>query len=150
MKGKCCTFAGHSNAPESVKSELIKAVYDLIEKENVTTFYVGSHGNFDGMSASAVRKAKRHFRDKNIKLILVVPKMNSTITNQREYYESMYDELLIPAESDAAHYKAMITVRNRWMVDNSDFIITYIRREYGGAFTTYKYAQKKEISVINL
>lgn len=150
MQNKCCTFAGHSNAPDSVKPELLKTISDLIEKENVTTFYVGSHGNFDGMSAGAVREIKRQYRDKNIKLVLVVPKMNSTITNQRDYYESMYDELIIPAESDAAHYKAMITVRNRWMVDNSDFIITYIRREHGGAFTTYKYTQKKEISVINL
>ena len=74
--------------------------------------------------------------------------MNTTIKNNRDYFEDMYDEVIIPAESEAAHYKAMITVRNRWMVDNSDFIITYIRREHDGAFTTFKYAQKNEISII--
>ena len=49
-----------------VNPELIKAVSDLVEKENVTTFYVGSHGNFDGMSASAVREVKRQLKDKKI------------------------------------------------------------------------------------
>ena len=145
---KCCTFAGHSNAPDTLKNELIAAVTDLIDNKGVTTFYVGNHGRFDAMSASAVRTVKQSRKD--IKLILVVPKMNSTIENHKNYYTDMYDEVLIPAESDAAYYKAMITVRNKWLIDNSDYIITYIRRDHGGAYNTYKYAKKKKIEFINL
>jgi uncharacterized phage-like protein YoqJ len=148
MSNKSCTFAGHSTAPDTLKSELVAAVTDLIENKGVTTFYVGNHGRFDALSASAVRAVKQNYKD--IRLILVVPKMSSTIDNNKDYYADMYDEILIPAESDAAHYKAMITVRNRWMVDNSDYIITYIRREYGGAYNTYKYAKKQNISIIAL
>ncbi len=148
MSNKSCTFAGHSTAPDTLKSELVAAVTDLIENKGVTTFYVGNHGRFDALSASAVRAVKQNYKD--IRLILVVPKMSSTIDNNKDYYSDMYDEILIPAESDAAHYKAMITVRNRWMVDNSDYIITYIRREYGGAYNTYKYAKKQNISIIAL
>lgn len=148
MSNKSCTFAGHSTAPETLKNELIAAVTDLIENQGVTTFYVGNHGRFDSLSASAVRAVKQSHKD--IRLILVVPKMSSTIDNNKDYYSDMYDEILIPAESDAAHYKAMITVRNRWMVDNSDYIITYIRREHGGAYNTYKYAKKQNISIISL
>ena len=148
MSNKSCTFAGHSTAPDTLKSELIAAVTDLIKNKSVTTFYVGNHGRFDALSASAVRAVKQSYKD--ICLILVVPKMSSNIENNEEYYSDMYDEILIPAESDAAHYKAMITVRNRWMVDNSDYIITYIRREHGGAYNTYKYAKKQNISIISL
>ncbi len=145
---KCCTFAGHSTAPDTLKSELITVVTDLVDNKGVSTFYVGNHGRFDAMSASAVRTVKQSHKD--VKLILVVPKMNSTIENHKDYYADMYDELLIPAESDAAHYKAMITVRNKWMVENSDYIITYIRREHGGAYNTYKYAEKENIEIIYL
>lgn len=150
MDKKYCTFAGHSIISDDIEDCLFQAVCDLIENKSVTAFYVGNHGNFDGMSAGAVRRAKRKYNDKNIKLILVYPKLNTTLSNNKEYYEDMYDDVLIPAESDAAHYKAMITVRNRWMVDNSDYIITYIRREHGGAYTTYKYAKRKDIEIIEL
>lgn len=120
----------------------------MIENKGVTTFYVGNHGRFDALSAGAVRAVKRSH--KAVRLVLVVPKMNGSIEKNKDYYSAMYDEILIPAESDAAHYKAMITVRNRWMVDNSDYIITYIRKEHGGAYNTYKYSQTKRIKIIRL
>ena len=53
---KCCTFAGHSTAPDALKSELIAAVTDLIYNKGVTTFYVGNHGKFDALSAGTVRR----------------------------------------------------------------------------------------------
>ncbi|MBQ6265445.1 MAG: DUF1273 domain-containing protein [Clostridia bacterium] len=145
---KCCTFAGYSTTADTLKSELIVAVTDLIDNKGVSTFYVGNHGRFDALSASAFRTVKQN-RNEN-KLILVVPKMRTTLENNKEYFADMYDEVLIPAELDAAHYKAMITVRNRWMVDSSDYIITYIRKEHGGVYNTYKYAEKKDTEIIEL
>ncbi len=145
---KCCTFAGHGNAPDTLKSELITVVTNLVVNKGVNTFYIGNHGRFDALSASAVRMVKQNH--KYVKLILVLPKMSLTIEKNKEYYSDMYDEVIIPAESDAAHYKAMITVRNKWMVDNSDYIITYIRKDIGGAHSTLKYAEKKNIIVVNL
>ena len=144
---KCCTFAGHRTAPDTLKNELIKSVADLVE-QGVTTFYVGNNGNFDALSASAVRAVKQQHKD--IRLILVLPKMTSSVQNHRDYYSYMYDEILIPTQSDEAHFKAMITLRNKWMVDNSDYIITYIRKEIGGAYNTFRYAKTKSIRIIEI
>ena len=36
------------------------------------------------------------------------------------------------------------------MVDNADFILSYVFREFGGAFETVKYAQRQNKIVINL
>lgn len=49
-----------------------------------------------------------------------------------------------------AHPKAAIGMRNRLMVDKSDFVIGCIYRDYGGAYTALKYAekQKKQIFMI--
>ena len=47
--------------------------------------------------------------------------------------------------------KSAITKRNRWMVENSDFIVTYVCRDFGGAYSAKKYALKigKKIFEIN-
>lgn len=49
-----------------------------------------------------------------------------------------------------AHYKAAISKRNRWMVDQVDCLISYIICQYGGAYQTYRYAQRKSIPIINV
>lgn len=38
-----CTFFGHRECPESVKSKLLDAIKDLI-KRGADTFYVGNNG----------------------------------------------------------------------------------------------------------
>lgn len=150
MEKKCCTFAGHRTAPYSVENELMPVLCDLIENKGVTAFYVGNHGAFDRICAGAVRELKGNYKDRKIELILVLPKMNTTVNRQGEYFKDGYDDVLIPAESDEAHYKAAITVRNKWMVSHSDYIITYLRREHGGAYTTVQYAKKQAIEIIAL
>ncbi len=49
MNNKICCFAGHANIlnKDEVKIKLKKEIIDLIEKENVTTFYSGGKGRFD-------------------------------------------------------------------------------------------------------
>lgn len=37
-----CTFFGYSDAPETVKPALKTAIIELMDKENVTEFYVGN------------------------------------------------------------------------------------------------------------
>ena len=40
--------------------------------------------------------------------------------------------------------------RNQYMVDNSDIVIAYIRRDVGGAFKTFSYAKSKNKQIILL
>ena len=40
-----CTFIGHTDFSESNFELIYDTVKYLIEEENVTTFYVGTHGN---------------------------------------------------------------------------------------------------------
>lgn len=55
-----------------------------------------------------------------------------------------------PAEVEAAPYKLAIPVRNRYMVKNADYIISYIYREYGGAYEAVIQAKIYKKVVINL
>ena len=43
-----------------------------------------------------------------------------------------------------------IQVRNRHIVDRSDFVVFWVERKSGGAYQTMRYAQKAEKDMINL
>ena len=43
----------------------------------------------------------------------------------------------------------VILKRNFWMVDKSEYVISYVYREFGGAYKTLKYAQKTGKNIIS-
>jgi hypothetical protein len=67
-----------------------------------------------------------------------------------EYYEKYYDHIIVPESVYGVHPKVAITLKNRWMVEQSDLVIAYIERDKGGAYKAIKYAEKRNKKVINL
>jgi len=149
MKTTTCTFIGHSKL-WGKKAELEPLIYEklkeLISTSKVNTFYCGGMGDFDLLCASVVRRMKR---DYDVKLVLVIPYMTKEINENGEYYYHQYDDIIRPEELMGVHYKAAITRRNRWMVDNSAYAICYVNDKNGGAYKTLTYAKKQDISIIN-
>ena len=76
--------------------------------------------------------------------------MQQKLNEYKEYYETSFDDILIPAELVEIHYKRAIPARNRWLVDNSDYLIAMVWRDFGGAYTTLRYAQKQGKKIILL
>ena len=128
-----CTFAGHRNLFLPDADRKIETV-----------------GEFDSKCASAVRAAKHRHHDKEIRLILVLPYMSNRLNTDRNYYESSFDDVMIPIELADIHPKAAIHKRNRWMVDRSDVLLACVHRDFGGAYETVQYAMRKGVPVLNL
>ena len=148
---KVCTFAGHREVYQSgIGDRLESEIEKLLQMDHEFLFLTGGMGQFDGMGAGAVRAAKRRHPEKSITLALVQPYLSNRLNADKEYYESRYDRIIIPEELDAVHYKAAIGLRNRWMVDQADTVIAYVYRDFGGAWTTVRYAQRQGKTVINL
>lgn len=146
-----CTFAGHKEVYQlKIDEEIENAIDNLLQTDSEIIFYTGGMGDFDNKCASAVRAAKRKYPDKKIRLALVLPYMSNRLNTDKDYYQYYYDEIIIPAELAGVHYKAAITMRNRWLVDRVDCVIAYVYRDYGGALETVKYAQKQGKPIINL
>ena len=40
--------------------------------------------------------------------------------------------------------------RNKWLAENCDMMIVYIKRDYGGAYKCYKYAQELGVPIMNI
>lgn len=145
------TFSGHREVYQpDVGTRLAAEIEKLLQTDSKFLFLTGGMGQFDGMGADAVRAAKRRYPEKRITLALVPPYFSNRLNTDKEYYQSCYDQIILPAELTAVHYKAAIGRRNRWMVDRADVVIAYICRDFGGALATVKYAQRKGKPIINL
>ena len=136
----CCTFAGHRHIP-APRSSVDEVIETILQTDQEFIFYSGGMGEFDTQCEAAVRRAKHRHPDLNIQLTLVLPYMSNRLNTYKTYYEEMYDGIVIPEELLGVHPKAAITMRNRWMVDASDCVIACVRRNFGGAYETAKYAR---------
>ena len=147
-----CTFAGHSFVySPAVKSRLNEEIEKYLSEVGEASFYVGGRGEFDSMAAAAVRAAKVRHKEKEIRLYLIEPYLHTSMNRDKEYYEERYDGIIIPQELIGVHPKAAIQKRNRWMVDQAELLISFVSRDFGGAFETLKYAKRvNTIRIINL
>ena len=141
MEGRICCGFGHRVMLMDIEKPLREVLERLVKEHGVTVFYTGGMGEFDALFARTVRVLKRDYP--SLRLVLVMPYLTRQVTTEKAWYESQYDDILIPAELVGIHPKAAITLRNRWMVDRSAFVVTALRRDYGGAAEAVRYAENR-------
>ncbi len=146
MKSTAVLF-GHRTILEDIEKPLFNAIENLI-KIGVAYFMVGNQGDFDKLSTKAVRILKKKYP--YIKLLLVLPYFTNKLNQDRSFYETIYDDIIIPDVLAGLHYKKSIIERNKWMIDNSNYLIAYSRKDYGGAYTALQYAKKNNKFIILL
>ena len=142
------SFIGHReiNRFFYVEEQVKQIVERLIKTKEYVEFYVGRNGEFDLMVASVIKRAQRDYDYSNSSLILVLA---YPIANMEDM-ENYYDEVWYPQELYHVHYKAAITKRNEWFVNNSDLLVAYVTKEYGGAYECLQKARKTGIEIIHL
>lgn len=147
----CCTFAGHRDLflPDAER-KILKALDSILESDDEFVFYTGGMGEFDSKCASAVRMVRHRFQEKRLRLVLVLPYMTNRVNTDKNYFETEYDDVMIPMDLADLYPKAAIRKRNRWMVDQSDILLACVYRDFGGAYDTMQYALRKGVRVFNL
>lgn len=144
MKEIVCSFCGHRDCDSGLREQIRAEIKDIIASDGVTVFYSGGMGEFDRLCESVVREIQRS--NQNIKLYLIKPYFTQKLNTEKEYYSSLYDEIIIP-DFGNVHYKQAIIKRNKWIAERSDIILCYVIREYGGAYKTLQYALKMNKSI---
>ena len=76
--------------------------------------------------------------------------MTAEYRDHEEDYLNYYDDVELSQNAAGAHPKSAMQIRNREMVDRSDFVIFCVERNSGGAYQTMKYAMRQEKHIINL
>ena len=141
------SFFGHRTlySIRELENKVEDIALTLVRNHKFVEFYVGRNGDFDILVASAIKRVQHRMGEETCALILTLPYVVKDI----QYYEKFYGEVIVPVEGKQ-HFKAAITKRNEWMVDNSDLVITCVQNESGGAYKAMKYAQSKGVKVLNI
>ena len=150
---RCC-FSGHRLIPKqeyaAVQQRLRETVCRLIE-EGVTTFYAGGALGFDTMAALEVLDLKNEHP--HIQLILVLPcKDQSSRWNLTDV--TVYRSILARADKvmwqTEQYTSGCMQARNRYLVDNTDICVCYLKHSTGGTAYTVNYARKQGRSIYNV
>ncbi len=137
-----CTFFGHRDCPDSIRPLLVKQVEDLIENHDVTLFYVGYKGRFDAIVRNVLKD-----------LSIVYPEILYGVVVSSDIWDKHWEELdnaITPEGVEDVHPRYATEWINRWMLRNSDYVISYVTHPWGGAAKFVAQARRQKKTVINL
>ena len=140
---EACTFFGHRDCREEIKPRLREILVNLIEKNNVDMFYVGHQGQFDAYVHSELKKLKQEYPQINYAVVLAYMPGKQT-----EYDD--YSDTMLPEGIEAVHPRYAISWRNKWMLNQSDYVVTYITHTWGGAYQYSEKAKRQQKTVFNI
>lgn len=146
------SFFGHRyiDSFKTVENILKELIIRILREHEYVEFLVGRNGDFDQLVSSTIKRVKREYRGDNCSHVLVLPYNSAEVQDNEDSFSEYYDEIEICPESHAAHFKAAIQIRNRYMVDRSDLVICFVERNSGGAYQTMQYALWCGKKVLNL
>ena len=140
-----CTFFGHRDCPSFIKPMLREVLIVLIENHSVDMFYVGQQGTFDGIVRSVLKE-----------LLVIYPHINYAVVLERmplkrdEFDTHDYSDTMLPEGIETVHPRFAISWRNKWMIKQSDYVVTYITRSWGGAAQFAELAEKQKKIIVSL
>ena len=137
MNDKTCFFIGNRHAPSNIKEQLAEVIEKHITEYGVTSFTVGHYGNFDSMVIGVLREVKKRHTD--IELYLLSP----YALTQKTEVPNGFDGTLYPDGLERVPLKVAIPQANRYMVQNSDYLIAY-SHYIGNTRNIVEYAQRLE------
>ena len=134
-----CTFFGHRDCSLDIVPILREKIIDLIENYGVLRFYVGNNGSFDKIVQSVLKEICSE--NKHVEFFVVLEKLprGEEITNS-----------IFPEKLALVHPKFAIDRRNHWMMEKSNFAITYVVRSFGGASKFQKLCKSRGLTVIEI
>ncbi|MBE6589277.1 MAG: hypothetical protein E7643_03785 [Ruminococcaceae bacterium] len=143
------SFCGHSKFHKTEEYE--KKILSFLEEKvgnNSADMYLGGYGDFDEFAYQCCKK----YQEKHplVSLVFVTPYLSVEYQrNHLEHQKERYDSILYP-ELESKPPRFAIIYRNRYMVDHADFVVAFVAHNWGGAYTTYKYAKRKNKPIYNL
>ena len=140
-----CTFFGHQNTPNSIRPKLKQTLEELIVKHDVSMFYVGNHGQFDALVKSVLQELKIVYPHIEYAVVLAyMPKL--------EQNDSSVDftDSFLPEGIETVYPRYAISWRNKWMLRQADYVVTYVTHSWGGAAQFEQLAKRQHKTVIKL
>lgn len=154
-KLKVACFSGHRRVPEDceeLKKRLRAAVIELIRR-GVVFFGAGGALGFDMLAEETVLELKEDYPQIRLVLVLPCPPEQQTLKwngEQRQRYHDILDRADKIRILSPKYTPRCMEERNRRLVNNSAYLICYLRETGGGTFNTVGYAEKVGLDIIRL
>ena len=136
------TFFGHKDTPKEIEPTLRTTLVDLIKNHGATEFYVGNNGNFDTMVRRQLENLSQTYPITYNVVLAYLPTKKSEYDN---YINTIYPEGI-----ETVPKRFAISYRNKWMIGQSDVVVTYVTHSFGGAAQFKEMAEKQGKTVIEL
>lgn len=142
------TFCGHANYHRSKEDEerIISFLQETVGDQSAD-ICLGEYGGFDCFAYDCCKKYKS--TQPHVSLVFVTPYLTPEYMRNRLQHQKRYDQILYPEIEDKPKRYAIV-YRNRYMVEKADFVIAYVSHDWGGAYTTYRYAKRMGKEILNL
>ncbi len=139
-----CTFFGHRDCPDSIRPVLREAILRLIQEENVDQFYVGHQGRFDRLALDLLQQMAAEYPHIRYQVVLAYLPVHQNGTSVLSPVNS-----LLPEGIESVPKRFAIAHRNRWLVQNTDYVIAYALYP-GGAAQFAGLAERRGKQVIRI
>ena len=136
------TFFGHKDTPKEIEPTLRATLVDLIENHGVTEFYVGNNGNFDTM-------VRRQLEDLSNTYSITYNVVLAYLPAKKSEYDD-YTNTILPEGIETVHKRFAISWRNKWMIQQSDVVVTYVTQNFGGAAQFKEMAERRSKYVVEV
>lgn len=133
-----CTFFGHKDTPKEIEPTLRSTLIDLIENKNVNAFYVGNNGNFDTM-------VRHQLEDLSLTYPIAYSIVLAYLPTENNLTNTIYPEGL-----ETVPKRFAISWRNKWMIQQSDVVVTYVTHNFGGAAQFKTLAERQKRIVVEI
>lgn len=105
-------------------------------------FYVGNQGAFDRMVRAVLQELVQEYP--HVCYAVVLAYLPQT-RNDEDFSDTMFPEgiEIVPKRFAISH-------RNRWMLQQADYVVSYVTRDWGGAAQFVRKAEKDKKQIISL
>ena len=139
-----CTFFGHRYVQKEIEPILRSTLIDLIEKHECRLFYVGTQGGFDAMVTRVLLELSDRYPIRAYTVLAYLPVGESGAS------EGILPTIL-PEGIETVPRRFAISFRNRWMIAQSDFVVTHVTNYIASGAAQFKaLAEKQGKMVTNL
>lgn len=150
-----CSFTGHRRLPlaeiDAIQERLTLEIEKLITKNGVCNFLTGGAVGFDTLAAMSVIRLKIKYPE--IRLYLLLPhygQANNFSESERYVYDIIFREANEVYYLAKRYEKGCMLKRNKALVDNAKYLISYCNRDTGGTANTLHYARFCKVNDLNL
>ena len=139
MKQIRCFMIGHRDTPAGIYSHLQYEAGRRVAQFGVTEFLVGHYGNFDRLSAKAIRAAKRSYPPTLLSLLLPYHPCECSAEDRNEF-----DTLFYPDGMETVPRRYAVPTANRYAIQQADYLIAFVQHPASNSAKLVRYARSLE------